>query len=182
MCMLRKMATKFQLFLFLNSKCQFLIFSFPVTNCTEMWVEEGLGLPVGWKWRRTGKNCLFPYFCWKFSLIYLSKTSVMPSVHSSLCSWHPPCPIGYYFWHLPASLWHYILVSESKELEELWGCQVKINLGNIHTFPTVNFPWRREISKQLQFTVLCCTRGFKTSDLLVLINIGQVILRDENST
>lgn len=179
MCMLKKMARKLQIFssLFLNSKCHF--FFPPVTNCTEMWVED----PAGWKSGRTGKkNHLFPYFCWKLSLIYLSKTSVMPPVHSSLCSWHPPCPMGYYFWHLPASLWHCILVSESKGLGGLWGCQVKINPGNIYTFPTVNFPWRKEISKQLQFTVLCCTRGFKTSDLLVLVNIGQVTLRDENST
>ena len=63
-----------------------------------------------------------------------------------------------------------------------WGCRVKRNPGNFYTFSTENFPWRRGISRQLQFIVLYCTSGFKTSDLLDLVNIGQVIVRDENST
>jgi len=95
MCRLKEMARKLQIFfsLFLNFKYHFFLCAIALKSVRKRVMVYQLVA----NYEEMRKVVFVLHFWRKYSLISFSKTSVMPPAHSSLCSWHPPCPTGSIF-------------------------------------------------------------------------------------
>lgn len=180
MCTLKKMARKLQIFFssFLNFKYHFFLCVIAL-KC--VW-KRVLVYQLVANNEEMKKVVFVPQFWWKCSLISFSKTSVLPPTHTVVCVLGillVPWGTIFGMLQLPCGIISLPLNQENGGLVGVLG----ENKSWKHLY---FFHWKfsieEGISKLLQFIVLYCTRGFKISDLLDLVNIGQVIARDENST